>query len=113
MSDGFGIKSASLEDTFSQPGDFAILMDNLESPATKPCNTEANRVRSDIDRGKDGHRGKAISVTLRRFLFTAPEVHAFGRFLGRGRWEYFVSHVNSRSHRRHLSGTGHVLQKRH
>src|SRR6267142_951607 len=49
------IKIAIAKYTFTQAGNFAVLVQGDQAPAPKFSNTESHRVGTDIDRGKDGH----------------------------------------------------------
>jgi hypothetical protein len=43
------------EHTFAEARDFAVFVNGVEFPAAQPGDLEANRVRTDINRGENGH----------------------------------------------------------
>src|SRR5579862_1291705 len=53
---GLRRKQSGAEDTFAKPRDFTVLMDFLEATSVQARNFQPNRIRSDIDGGKSGHR---------------------------------------------------------
>src|ERR1700686_1886593 len=52
-------KEAAPEVALSQEGDLAVFVDFFQSPGLQARNFQTNGIRSDVDGGKGGHRGRS------------------------------------------------------
>src|ERR1700686_838506 len=54
-----GRKQSATENAFTQAGDFAVFVDFFQPPGLQARNFQTNGIRSDVDGGKGGHRGRS------------------------------------------------------